>query len=112
MGFHSMTFHKTEPKRYRYVFDLNAFPRKEYTATYEQFGWEFMGQMASCFIWRKEYPGQRPESFTDQDSLTRRNKRVRNAVLACFLVALLASSAPAPVWQSNGPARITKAFTA
>lgn len=84
-----MAFHKTEPKRYRYVFDLNAFPRKEYKAIYEQFGWEFMGQMASCFIWRKEYTGQRPESFTDQDSLTRRNKRVRNAVLACFLVALL-----------------------
>ena len=84
-----MTFHKTEPKQYRYVFDLNAFPKKDYKATYQQFGWEFMGQMASCFIWRKEYTGERPESFTDQDSLTRRNKRVRNAVLACFLIALL-----------------------
>ena len=79
-----MTFHKTEPKQYRYVFDLNAFPKKDYKATYQQFGWEFMGQMASCFIWRKEYTGERPESFTDQDSLTRRNKRVRMAVHAAF----------------------------
>ena len=108
-----MTFHKTEPKQYRYVFDLNAFPKKDYKATYQQFGWEFMGQMASCFIWRKEYTGERPESFTDQDSLTRRNKRVRNAVLACFLIALLGligrngrtrrlSAIQGPLWVSAG----------
>ena len=84
-----MTFHKTKPKQYRYVFDLNAFPKEDYKTTYQQFGWEFMGQMASCFIWRKEYTDERPESFTDQNSLIQRNKRVRNAVLACFLVALL-----------------------
>lgn len=84
-----MTFYKTQPRQYRYVFDLNAFPKADYKAAYQQFGWEFMGQMASCFIWRKEYTGERPESFTDQDSLIRRNKRVFNAVLACFFVALL-----------------------
>ena len=84
-----MTFHKTEPKQYRYVFDLNAFRKKDYKATYQQVSWYFMCHMASCFIWRKEYTRERAGYFTDQDSLTRRNKRVRNAVLACFLIALL-----------------------
>lgn len=89
-----MTFVRTGPKKYRYVFDLNAFPNKDYVNTYEQFGWEFVGQMSSCFVWRREYSDRRPESFSDAESAIRRNKRVRNAVTAClalFLLGILAS---------------------
>jgi hypothetical protein len=80
-----MTFHKTEPKKYRYVFDLNAFKVKDYKRTYEQFGWEFVGQMSNCFVWRQEYTDTRPESFTDSESLVRRNKRVRNAIIGTLM---------------------------
>lgn len=84
-----MVFHKSEPRRYRYVFDLNAFPKADYRNTYEQFGWEFVGQMASCFVWRKTYTDIRPESFSDTESLVKRNKRVKNAVTAALILFLL-----------------------
>ena len=79
-----MTFHKTEPKQYRYVFDLNAFPKKDYKATYQQFGWEFMGQMASCSCL---FPD--PLAWTDWCS--RRNGRTRRL-----------SAIQGPLWVSAG----------
>ena len=87
-----MVFHKTEPKQYRYVMDLNAFPKKDYMATYEAFGWEFVGKMASEYIWRREYTGERPEAFTDTASLEKRNMNVIN-VLRILLVVMLAGIA-------------------
>lgn len=89
----AMVFHKTEPHQYRYVFDLNAFPNSEYKSIYQQLGWEFVGQMSSCFVWRKSYETERPESFTDQESLQKRNKRVRNAVLVALTLFLVTFAA-------------------
>lgn len=88
-------FTKTTPKKYRYVYDVQTNPKKDYRPTYEQFGWEFVGIMASCFIWRKEYSGERPEAFTDVQSLKYRNKQVVRAVsvsLLLFLSAFIATS--------------------
>ena len=84
-----MTFHRSEPKKYRYIYDIQVFPKKEYKATYEQFGWEFVGQMASCFIWRKLYTDKRPESFTSLESLEKRNKQVVSAVSVSFIIFLI-----------------------
>jgi hypothetical protein len=86
-----MTFRRSEPKKYRYIYDLQAFPKKEYKATYEQFGWEFVGQMASGFIWRKLYTDKRPESFTSLESLEKRSKRVIAAASVSFILFLLAA---------------------
>lgn len=88
-----MTFVKTEPKQYRYVFDLNAFPRKDYFNTYEQFGWECLGHMASCYIWRKEYTGERPESFSDRESVVRRNKRIKTVLQICMALMFVSLAA-------------------
>ncbi len=55
-----MNFVKEKPKKYRYVIDMQAFPKKDYKLTYQEFGWEFVGQMASAFVWRKEYAKERP----------------------------------------------------
>ena len=87
----AMTFHRSEPKKYRYIYDLKACPKKEYKSTYEQFGWELVGQMASCFIWRKEYTDKRPESFTNHESLEKRNKQVISAVSVSFIMFLIVS---------------------
>jgi len=88
-----LTFQKTGPKRYRYVFDMNlsaSYRHKEYRQIYEQFGWEYVGRFnANSYLWRKEYTDERPESFTDMESLKNRNKRVRNAVLAAFILMLI-----------------------
>lgn len=83
-----MVFHKTEPKQYRYVMDLNAFPKKDYVATFEAFGWELVGKMASEYIWRKEYTDKRPEAFTDRASLEKRNMNVINVLRVLFIVML------------------------
>lgn len=83
-----MDFTRTRPRRYRYVFDMQISPHPEYLFTYEQFGWEYVGQMASAIIWRKEYKKERPESFTDQESLERRNRRVLAAVSVNFWLFL------------------------
>lgn len=76
-----MTFHRAPPRQYRYVVDMQFSKRKDYIAMYEQFGWEYVGQMASSYVWRREYAGERPESFTDKENIERRNKRFALAVL-------------------------------
>jgi len=92
-----LVFTKTTPKKYRYVYDIQTNPKNDYRSTYEQFGWEFVGIMASCFMWRKEYSGERPEAFSDLQSIEYRNKSVVRAVsvslfifLSAFLVTLIA----------------------
>lgn len=85
----AMTFYRSEPKKYRYIFDIQPFPKKEYKSIYEQFGWEFVGQMASCFIWRREYTDKRPESFTSIESIEKRNKQVVYAVSVSFSMFLI-----------------------
>jgi len=84
-----MTFRRGEPKRYRFVYDPQVSPRKEYIATYEQFGWEYLGRMASAHFWRMEYEGERPEAFSDQESIVRRNKRTIAAVSVSFSIFLI-----------------------
>lgn len=81
-----LTFTRTEPKKYRYVYDIQPNPKKDYQKTYEQFGWEFVGIMSSCFIWRKAYSGERPEAFSDIQSIEERNKRVIRAVSVSFFI--------------------------
>ena len=75
-----MIFIKGLPKRYRYVYDLRAAANKDYISTYEQFGWQHLGKMASVNIWRMEYSDNRPEAFSDKDSIKGRNKRTILAI--------------------------------
>ncbi|BDF59330.1 hypothetical protein CE91St36_21470 [Christensenellaceae bacterium] len=82
-----MVFHKTQPKKYRYVVDLHALSAQDYKKIYEAFGWELVGKMASLYVWRKEYTDQRPEAFTD---LASREKRSGNILLVFkCLIALM-----------------------
>lgn len=90
-----MIFIKGEPKKYRYVYDMRAIVSKDYISTYEQFGWEYMGRMASANIWRMEYEHERPEAFSDRDSLVSRNNRTVAAVSFSFSIFLLAALAMA-----------------
>jgi len=85
----AMRFRKGEPKKYRYVVDMQPAPKKEYKTTYKDFGWEFVGQMASAYVWRREYAGERPESFSDIDSRRGRNRRFIWAVAVSFAAFLI-----------------------
>jgi hypothetical protein len=81
-----MTFKRGTPKRYRFVYDPQVSPRKEYIPTYEQFGWEYLGRMASAHFWRMEYEGKRPEAFSDKESIVKRNRRTIAAVSVSFII--------------------------
>ncbi len=81
-----MVFRKGAPKRYRFVYDPQVSPRKEYIPTYEQFGWEYLGRMASAHFWRMEYEGERPEAFSDHESIVKRNRRTTAAVSVSFII--------------------------
>jgi hypothetical protein len=85
-----MTFTRGKPKKYRFVYDPQVSPRKDYIATYEQFGWEYLGRMASAHFWRMEYTGERPEAFSDKDSKVARNRRTLSAGSVSFFIFLLA----------------------
>jgi hypothetical protein len=88
----AMTFRRGEPKKYRFVYDPQVSPRKEYIATYEQFGWAYLGRMASAHIWRMEYEGERPEAFSDHESIVKRNRRTIAAVSVSFALFLVTVS--------------------
>ncbi len=91
-----LVLQKTTPKKYRYVYDIQPAPKKDNRETYEQFGWECIGVMASCYIWRKEYSGERPQAFSDAQSIEDRNKRDMRAVavsLSIFTIAFLVTLA-------------------
>ncbi len=85
-----MTFQRGQPKKYRFVYDPQVSPSKEYIATYEQFGWDFLGRMASAHFWRMEYEGERPQAFSDLQGLAERNRRNIIAVSVSFFIFLAA----------------------
>ena len=85
-----MTFLRDKPKKYRFIYDPQVSPRKEYIATYEQFGWEYLGCMASAHIWRMEYEGERPQAFSDREGLVDRNRRNLIALSVSFFIFLAA----------------------
>lgn len=86
-----MRFEKTEPKKYRYVVDMHPTLKKDYRLTYEQFGWTYLGQMASAHVWRQPYSDERPESFSDAPSREARNKRFIVAISVSLIIFLLAT---------------------
>ena len=91
----AMRFAKGSPKKYRYVVDMQPVPKKDYIRTYQEFGWEFVGQMASAMVWRREYDGERPESFSDAQSRRGRNKRFIGAASVSFIMFTLGALAAA-----------------
>ena len=91
----AMPFAKSAPKNYRYVVDMQLDPGKDYRQTYKDFGWEFVGQMASAYVWRREYAGDRPESFSDKDSRFERNSKFQKAASVAFAIFLLGGLAGA-----------------
>ena len=84
-----MVFVKSQPKQYRYVVDFQPILRQEYKQLHQDLGWELCGMMSSVVVWRKEYIAERPELFSDKESLECRNKRFSNAIGAIFFVFLV-----------------------
>ena len=90
-SFIAMRFAKGDAQKYKYVVDVQAFPKGEYVSTYTSFGWELVGKMANMFIWRKAYEDKKPEAFSDRDSMAKRNARLAKAMTFSTVAAFLAS---------------------
>jgi hypothetical protein len=88
-----MVFRRGEPGKYRFVYDPQVSHRPEYIQTYEQFGWEFLGRMASAHIWRMKYRDERPDAFSDPESLVKRNRYNLATVSVSFTIFLITTLA-------------------
>jgi hypothetical protein len=87
-----MRITKSKTKNYRYFFDAQMKKRPDYVPAHEEFGWEYLGQMASSHLWRKAYRADepRPEAFSDHKSQKDREMRFIAAVIisgSIFFVA-------------------------
>jgi hypothetical protein len=67
---------KGKAARMRYVVDPQQDPDDDYRATYEDAGWEYVGELSSLHVWRRRYKGERPEAFTDRASRSTRDRRL------------------------------------
>lgn len=90
----AIRLHLTKGKgvRMRYVVDPQQHADADYRATYEDAGWEYVGELTSLHVWRRRYKGERPEAFTDRTSRAARDRRlawVTGIVGALALVGLV-----------------------
>jgi hypothetical protein len=69
-------FVKAKPKKVRYCADYQSTLDPEYKALFQDAGWELVYKSAGWYIWRMEYTGERPDIYTDIESLMGRNKRL------------------------------------
>ena len=90
-SFIAMRFDKGPFKKYKYVVDLNAGRKRDYISFYQNCGWEFVGKMASLYIWRREEDEDYIPAFSDRESLRKRNERVCKAMTFSTVCAFFAS---------------------
>jgi Protein of unknown function (DUF2812). len=81
-----LTLERSSPKKYKYIYDVRFKDLNKYRNSYKYSGWELIGQMANCFIWRKEYSDICPVFFSNTDSIINRNKRFRATIIALLII--------------------------
>lgn len=69
-------FVKSEPKKIRYCADYQSTINPEYKTILQDAGWELVYKSVGWYIWRMEYTSDRPEIYTDAESLLGRYKRL------------------------------------
>lgn len=70
------SFEKTGPKKIRYCLDYQQKLEQKYISIINDDGWNFMPMGSGWYICRKEFKGDRPELYTDFDSLISRNNKL------------------------------------
>ncbi|MCX7922424.1 MAG: DUF2812 domain-containing protein [Clostridia bacterium] len=77
-------FVKGEPRRIRYCYDYQSKRDREYERIFTDLGWTLIYYSCGTYIWSMEYDGERPEAFSDYDSLISRNKRLISMFTGSF----------------------------
>ena len=85
-------FERQAPASIRYCLDYQEKEKPEYLSLMADDGWKREYKGTGWFLWSKPYSGERPELYTDRDSLIRRS----NAILGS-LCAVLAAQIPLAV---------------
>ncbi|MFD1885942.1 DUF2812 domain-containing protein [Paenibacillus wenxiniae] len=84
-------FEKGNPRTIRYVFDYQNKVNEDYTALYEDAGWERLNNgRNNWYLWRKSYPADqpdaRPEIYSDIESVIQRNDRMKKTLITVGLI--------------------------
>ena len=105
-------FTKGEPKKIRYCADFQSSINDQYLTLFKDDHWELVWSGAGgWYIWKKEYVQERPDIYTDNNSLIDRNKRLLwilsplTALLA-FLVVIFSTHVYAPGYEVTGLSKI------
>lgn len=87
-------FIEGESRRVRYCFDYQEQPDDNYQAIFEDAGWKQAWSYNGWFLWAQEYQSERPEVFTQVESLIERNNRQVKmlAILGGMQIPLLISN--------------------
>lgn len=81
-------FKKDKPHKIKYCLDYQVKKKSDYEQIFEDIGWELVYYFQGTYLWRIKYKdGNKPNAFTDIDSIKKRNNRL----LACSLAVLLIS---------------------
>ena len=66
-GMFFLKFAEGRPERIKYVVDVTGLQKHLYMKTLIDKGWEYMGQVMNCHVWKMAYKdGERPADFADQ----------------------------------------------
>ncbi len=79
-------FEKREPAKVRFCVDYQPKESQDYLTLLGDDGWKMEHRGSGWYVWSKEYQDERPEIYTDRDSLLHRSK----TILASFSAVLTA----------------------
>jgi Protein of unknown function (DUF2812) len=83
-----LDFQESAPQKVRVCVDYQRKLTQEYTNVFEDAGWERFGRTPGWIMWRKAYQTERPEIYSDTQSLRERNRRVALTVLGVLLLQI------------------------
>ena len=69
-------FVKGEPRKVSYCVDFRPRADMDYKRLFADDGWELLDESVGWLLWSKAYEGERPQIYTDNQSLIDRNKRL------------------------------------
>ncbi len=74
----------------RYCVDYQTETRDDYLPLFQEDGWELIWSGAwGWYLWKKPYHDERPEIFTDTNSLIDRNHRITKILIPLFAMIIL-----------------------
>lgn len=83
-------FQKGVPQKVKYGTDYQASPDDDYFSIYQDAGWSIKWTGANgWYLWMKPYEDEKPEIFTDTQSLIERNNRLYKVLIPMFIMLLI-----------------------